>query len=289
MRGDPGVGDILVGYPEEVPSAALSHLIDGVEGNTKTYSHASRIMEFTSARWVDFARKAEPYARLWAVDPAKRHDTDSAEALSQYEKLRRSYLANDEVPGHPPIRAIFQDYARSLGFEDICVSVPARAAVAAASADPSLTLSQLKLIDTAAADWRQIIELRKDKDSHQHLIRLRLFMHSNYTGRPFAFIEDDLARRIHEYQAAARKHGFRTVLSSLTVLLNAKDLQASLGAGLVAGLFGGPVAALGTGLAVEVGQIAVHIAERVHEMRDWRSGHELAYLIETQAKLATGK
>jgi hypothetical protein len=289
MRGDPNVGDILVGYPEEVPSAALSHLVDGIEGNTKTYSHATRIIEFTSARWVDFARKAEPYARLWAGKPGKRDETDREEALKQYEKLRSAYLANAEVPGHPPIRTIFQEYARSLGFEEICVSVPACTATVAKSADPSLTLSQLRLVDTAAADWRQIIELRKDKRSHERLIRLRLFMHSNYTGRSFAFIEDDLSRRIQEYEAVVRKHGFKTVLSSLTVLLNAKDLQASLGAGLVVGLFGGPLAALGTGLAVEVGQIAVHVAERLHEMRDWRSGHELAYLIETQAKIASGK
>lgn len=285
MRGDPDVGDILVGYPEEVPSAALSHLVDGIEGNTKTYSHATRIMEFTSARWVDFARKAEPYARLWAGRPGERDRADREEALNQYERLRSAYLVNAEVPGHPPIRAIFQEYARSLGFEQICVSVPARATAVVAGSDPSLTLSQLKLVDTTTAVWRQIIELRKDKESHQRLIRLRLFMHSNYTGQPFAFIEDDLSRRIHEYEAAARKHGFKTALSSLTVLLNAKDLQASLGAGLVVGLFGGPLAALGTGLAVEVGQIAVHVAERLHEMRDWRSGHELAYLIDTQEKL----
>ena len=64
MRGDPNVGDILVGYPEEVPSSALSHLIDGIEGNTVTYSHATRVMEFTAHRWVEFAKEVEPYARL---------------------------------------------------------------------------------------------------------------------------------------------------------------------------------------------------------------------------------
>lgn len=288
MRGDPDVGDILVGYPEEVPSAALSHLVDGIEGDTKTYSHATRIMEFTSSRWVDFARKAEPYARLWAGRPGPRDETDKAETLNQYEKLRSAYLANDELAGYPPIRAIFQDYARSLGFEDICVSVPVSTAGAGISADPSLTLSQLKLIDTAAADWRQIIELRKDKESHQRLIRLRLFMHANYTGRSFDFIEDDLARRLYEYESTASKHGFKTVVSSLSVLLSAKGLQTTLGAGLLAGLFGGPLAALGAGAAVEVGQIAVHVAERLHEMRDWRSGHELAYIIETQKQLASG-
>jgi hypothetical protein len=31
MRGDSIVGGILVGYPEEVQSAVLSQLIDGIE------------------------------------------------------------------------------------------------------------------------------------------------------------------------------------------------------------------------------------------------------------------
>lgn len=286
MRGDSDVGDILIGYPEEVPSTALSHLIDGIEGNTKTFSHATRIMELTSSRWADFARKVEPYAHLFVPRPGLRDGAEKAEVLNQYEKLRSSYLANDALPGHPPVRAIFQEYARSLGFDEICVSVPFRTAEVATNADPSLILSRLKLVDSAAADWRQIIELRKDKESHQRLIRLRLFMHSNYTGRSFAFIEDDLANRLHEYEAASNKHGFKTVLSSLSMLLSAKELQASLGAGLIAGLFGGSLTALGTGAVVEIAQIAVHVTERLHEMRDWRSGHELAYLIETQAKIA---
>jgi hypothetical protein len=282
MRGDPVVGDILVGFPEEVPSAALSHLVDGIEGNTKTYSHASRIMEFTAERWVEFARSAEPYARLWASRPG---ELDASETRSQYERLRSSYLSNEELPGHRPIRAIFHDYARSLGFQDTCVSVPAGRGAAAVSADPSLTLSQLRLVDATSADWRQIVELRKDKRSHQQLARLRLFMHSNYAGQPFAFIEDDLAKRIDDYEASARKHGLKTVLSSLTILLDAKDLQASVGAGLVAGLFGGPLLGIGAGLAVEVGKVAVHVAERFHDMRDWRSGHELAYIFETRAAI----
>jgi hypothetical protein len=283
MRGDSDVGDILVGYPEEVPSTALSHLIDGIEGNSKAYSHASRIIEFTANRWVDFARKAEPYARLWS--PHRSADAE-LEVQQQYLKLRTSYLANEELPGHLPIRAIFHEYAESLGFKDICVLVPASKAQESANADPSLTLSQLRLVDATQADWRQIIEIRKDKQSHRKLVRLRLFMHANYAGRPFAFIEDDLSQRMDEYEAAAEKHGLKTTLSSLTVLLDAKALQSSLGAGLVTGLFGGPLVGITTGLVVEVGKIAVHVAERTHEMREWRSGHELAYVVETRARLA---
>lgn len=281
-RGDPDVGDILVGYPEAVPSAALSHLIDGIEGNNKTYSHAARLFGFITDRWFDFARKAEPYANLWAERPGA---PDELTTKLRFEKLRGAYMSNDKIPGHQPIRTIFHEYAQSFGFRDICVAISADRKKETLSADPSLTLSQLRLVDAASADWRQIVEVRKDKHAHQQLVRLRLFLHSNYAGKSFAYIEDDLSRRVEGYEVSVRKHGLNTVLSSLSVLLDAKDLQASLGAGLVAGLFGGPLAGIGTGIAVEVGKVAVHIAGRRHEMRDWRSGHELAYIFETQASL----
>ncbi len=69
MRGDKDAGDILIGYPEEIPSAALSHLIDGVEGNTNNYSHTNRIMGLITEHWTDFAKSVAPYAHLYAPNP----------------------------------------------------------------------------------------------------------------------------------------------------------------------------------------------------------------------------
>ncbi|HIC46591.1 hypothetical protein [Methylophaga sp.] len=83
-----------------------------------------------------------------------------------------------------------------------------------------------------------------------------------------------------------KKFGFKTTLSSLSLLLDAKAIQASAGAGLVAGLFGGPLIGLSAAAAIEVGKIAVNIAEKRHDLKDWQSGHELAFIFDTKKALS---
>lgn len=283
MRGDPSIGDILVGFPEEVPSAVLSHLIDGVEGNTVTYSHASRVIDFTSNRWVEFAREVEPYVRLWSADP--RHPDDD-EVRTQYRKLQEAYFADASISGMPPIRDAFRRYAKGIGYEQFSVAVPSSTEVSGSQCDPSITLSKLNLIDVSQAGWRQIIDLRKDIESHRKLARLRLFLHKNYAGCSFAYIEDDLSLRIEEYERVTKKFGLKTTLSSLSLLLDAKALQTSAGAGLVAALFGGPIVGLSAAAAIEIGKVAVNIAEKHHDLKDWQSGHELAFIFDARKALS---
>lgn len=282
MQGDPDVGDILVGYPESVPSAALSHLVDGVEGDTVTYSHATRIIELFAVKWVELAKKAEAYASLWSPDP---RTGETKNVADEYRKLQKAYLANACQGEGPSIRQIFHDYATSLGVNKFCVIPPRSEEGPCSQSDLSITLSQLNLIDARCADWRQIIEVRKDVQSHRKLARLRLFVHNNYSGRSFSYIEDDLSRRLEDYRQVTEKFGFKTTISSLSMLLDAKALQTSAGAGLIAGLFGGPVIGLSTAAAIEIGKIAVNVAERRHELKDWQAGHELAYIFETQRRL----
>lgn len=282
MQGDPDVGDILIGYPESVPSAALSHLVDGVEGNTITYSHATRVIELFGVKWAEFAKKAEPYARLWSLDPRGNGARDVAD---EYRKLQKAYLADAQQDDHSAIRQIFHDYAASLGFDKFCVVLPSGNYGGSCQSDPSITLSQLNLIDASNAEWGQILEVRQDIHSHRKLARLRLFLHSSYAGHSFSFIEDDLCRRLDEYEAVTKKFGFKTTLSSLSMLLDAKALQTSVGAGLLAGLFGGPVLGFSAAAAIEIGKVAINVAEKLHELKSWRDGHELAYIFETQKTL----
>ncbi len=283
MRGDPSVDDILVGFPEEVPSAVLSHLIDGIEGNTVTYSHATRVLEFTSNRWVEFAKEVTPYARLWSRDPRR---PDEAEVQSQYRKLQDAYFANAAISGITPVREAFRRYAKGLGFDKFSVAVPSASEVDGSQCDSSIILSKLNLVDASQAEWRQIIELRKDIESHRKLTRLRLFIHKSYADCSFAYIEDDLSQRIEEYERVTKKFGLKTTLSSLSLLLDAKALQASAGAGLIAGLFGGPLVGLSAAAAIEIGKIAVNIAEKHHDFKDWQSGHELAFIFDTKKALS---
>ena len=83
----------------------------------------------------------------------------------------------------------------------------------------------------------------------------------------------------------SKKFGLKTKLSSLSMLLDAKALQTSAGAGLIAGLFGGPLAGLSVALAIEIGKIAINFAEKQHELETWKAGHDLAYIFETQKRL----
>ncbi|WP_176059549.1 hypothetical protein [Paraburkholderia sp. BCC1876] len=283
MRGDPDVGDILVGFPEEIPSAALSHLIDGVEGDTNTYSHATRVIDLVGEKWGEFAKKVSPYANLWCPDPS---DSLGWDVLDQYRKLQNAYCSDASSRGALPIRTTFREYALSVGFERFCVSLPASLQGLHSQCDPSITLSRLSLIDARQADWRQIIEVRKDIQSHRKLARLRLFMHNNYSECSFAYIEDDLCRRLEEYDQVRRKFGFKTTVSSLSMLLDAKALPTSVGAGLVAGLFGGTTLGLAAAAAIEIGKIAINFVEKHHEMKAWQAGHELAYILETKSKLS---
>lgn len=283
MRGDSNIGDILIGYPEEIPSAAISHLIDGIEGNTVTYSHATRVMEFTANRWVEFAKMVEPYARLWSPD-ARRPDDDRLR--NEYRKLQKAYFSDVSIPGVTSVREAFRSYASGIGFERFCVAMTPTTEELGSQRDPSITLSRLSLVDATQAEWRQIIELRKDVQSHRKLARLRLFIHENYADCSFSYIEDDLSRRIEEYEQVTRKFGLKTTLSSLSMLLDAKALQTSAGAGLVAGLFGGPLVGLTTAAAIEIGKIAVNVAEKHHELKDWQSGHELAFIFDAKKALS---
>jgi len=282
MQGDPDVGDILVGYPESIPSAALSHLVDGIEGNTVTYSHATRVMELFGEKWGEFARKAAPYAKLWFPDPDQ---GENRNVEDEYRKLQNAYLADANVGEGPSIRQVFHKYAQSLGYDDFSVVLPANKELSGSQSDPSITLSRLNLIDATQADWRQIIEVRKDVQSHRKLARLRLFIHNNYSGCSFSYIEDDLSRRLEEYEQVSKKFGLKTMLASLSMLLDAKALQTSAGAGLIAGLFGGPLVGLSTTAAIEIGKIAINVAEKHHELKDWKAGHDLAYVFETQKRL----
>jgi hypothetical protein len=287
MRGDPDVGDILMGYPEEIPSAALSHLIDGVEGNTKTYSHANRVMDVCIEKWGNLARELTPYARLWTRESEVENEEEAEREIKrQYRKLQTAYFENASCEGSLPVRQIFRDYATGMGFDRFCVIGPPSESCSNNQTDQSITLSQLSLIDTSEAGWKQIIEVRKDFQSHRKLSRLRLFMHNNYNGRSFAYIEDDLSRRIEEYYQVTKKFGFKTASSSISMLLDSKALQTSVGAGLIAGLFGGSLAGLSAAATVEIGRIAINVAERRHEMKDWQAGHDLAYIFETQQRFS---
>ncbi len=107
--------------------------------------------------------------------------------------------------------------------------------------DFSLILSNLNLIDTSETSWEQILEFRKDKDASKKLRNLRLFFHDNYKGKDRQYIEDDLMKRLEDYEQKCKEWGFQTKNSTMTAILNSKNFQTSLYATLIGASFGQPI------------------------------------------------
>ena len=148
-----------------------------------------------------------------------------------------------------------------------------------------LVASKLPLIDTSKATWDQIIEFRRSSEAKIKLRKLRLFFFENYTGKPKSFIEDDLLSRFDDYEKTRREFGFDAISSSISVLLDCQNLQASLVAGLAAALFGGPSAAISAGAVVELGKFSLVMGEKRAQIRRLSDGHELAYIIAAKRHL----
>lgn len=117
------------------------------------------------------------------------------------------------------------------------------------------------------------------------LRRLRLFFTENYIGKSRAFIEDDLLRRVADYERTRKKHGFDAVLSSLSILLDANTLQAAAVAGLTSALFGGVAIGVTTGAAIELGKVLIELGKKQANIRNLAEGHELGHVIRAREKL----
>jgi len=267
-----GTGDdVLLYFPEEIPADALSNIVFGAD-DLSQYERGGRVLRFVED-WAAFQRSVRPY-RPWP--------TPSSSVEDDYEDLRTAYLENRNIGGLGSVRRHFHAFAQKVGLEYQDVLLPFSPGAVASSDDtvPVLTLAGLDLIDATHATWEQIVEIRGDPEAQRSLMRLRAFLSQNYTGRSRNFVEDDLGRRLDEYERTRRKFGFTTLTSAISVLLDSKSLLGAASAAVGTGLLGGPAAAAIAAAAVEVGKVSLEIAKKRREMVDWEKGHELAYILE---------
>jgi hypothetical protein len=144
----------------------------------------------------------------------------------------------------------------------------------------TLKLLNLDLIDTSKADWEQIIEIRKDKNSINKLRKLKTFFHENYTGKEKNFIQDDLLNRIEDYKNVTKDWGFETLVSSITLM---KTSLTTVGSSLVMALTGQPLeVAAATGIFVGIGNISLQFAKEKHKLMKLGRDHPLAYIIDSK-------
>jgi hypothetical protein len=269
-----GGGKILVEIPEVVPSKAFVDVVYGV-GSADSALYPTLFFDFFD-RWSEFV-KAVSSVRISKAGSSKEDD---------YADLPQLYQSNVKLNGSQTIRDAFQKYSRSLGAEfSTVVTFGSSSHPEADASYYALTLVRLPWIDADAASWEQIIELRHDIESTQKLRRLRLFFYENYASKTPAFITDDLLRRLDDYEAVRKKHGFEVLTGSLSSILTATNLTSAVGVGLAAALFGGPIAGIGSTAIVEAGNFAIELSKKLYAVREFEKGHEFAYLIDAKKRL----
>lgn len=217
-----------------------------------------------------------------------KRDRESGNFINVTRKaLLEGYIDNRTLENGVNVRQALRDFAARLGIEKYSVLLPEHPDSVDTAAGDSicLTLSNLSLVDTARTSWAQIHELRRDRSALHKLRKLKLFLHETYSGQDQAFIEDDLAQRLYDYENTCRDHGLETCTSLLSMLLDAEHLQNALTGGVVAALFGGPATGLGAAAVIELSQIALEYAERRHQFEKFRRDHELGFIVHARHEL----
>jgi hypothetical protein len=269
MRGT-GSG-IICEMPDPIDVEVVVKLVFGDEAPRHL------IISYLDDYWAPFMARVRPAI----IQPRKSTDPEA------YVELKNLYLSNAGVPGGSSVRQAFHEFAASLGVRSFSVLLPHQEGVPASFSDTYafLAASRLSLVDTSRASWDQVMELRNDPEARAQLRRLRLFFLESYIGKSREYVEDDLLCRMDDYERARKKHGFDAVTSTLSVLLDARTLQAAAVAGVSTALFGGPISGISVGAAVELGKVVLEVTKQRAAIKDLADGHELGYVLRARDKL----
>lgn len=281
--------------PEYVPFRALTELIYGTEHENKDWGRVlGQLLRHQGDLYREITTNLPEGALLRCFRRADEIGMLPKQVYSAMEVLSAVlpllYVDNVGLTHGKTVRDVVGAFLKQLGWSHAALLLPP-SLVPASDATPddvTITLARIHLVDVDKAPWDQITEFRKDQGAREKFRRLRLFAFREYSGKSVAFIEDDLLERLAGYDAARKAHGFDTTISSLSVLLDAKQLQTAAAGGIVSGLFGGPIAGLGTALSIEIAGIALHVAKKLHSFAKLKQDHELAYIIEARDRLGGG-
>lgn len=144
---------------------------------------------------------------------------------TNYDDVKAAYLQDLAIGPNSSARAEFGKLAEALGKQYSTVLVPDSVEVERQNTYACLVQSNIPLVDTARTLWEQILELRKDPEARAALRSLRLFLYSNYDGKPSSFVADDLARRIDDCSSTRKRMDFESITGRISVLIEAKSVR----------------------------------------------------------------
>ncbi|MCL6100592.1 MAG: hypothetical protein M1391_18695 [Bacteroidetes bacterium] len=152
-----------------------------------------------------------------------------------------------------------------------------------------VTISRLNLIDSKKLSWDKLLEFRKDNEARNKLRKLRLFANENYQDKEKAFIEDDLATRIYDYEQLVKEWEFETSRSLVSMFLSSKILGATISGSLISTYFGvdtlQAIFSISVSASIEIGNLFLEVTKKKHELRQILDTNPISYIKYINEKL----
>ncbi|HEX2835368.1 MAG TPA: hypothetical protein VHW00_20315 [Thermoanaerobaculia bacterium] len=148
-------------------------------------------------------------------------------------------------------------------------------------------LTNLQIVDESALSWKQVAQFREDERAKAAFRRLTHWLDANFVGKTHAFIEDEIAIRLRDYEESLQRHGVRTILGSLAATLDSQMIIAGSAAVATAAYIKDSFAAALVGTSLLLGKVAVHVALSLVDLDEQRRGKdtEISFVAEV-AKLS---
>lgn len=198
-----------------------------------------------------------------------------------------SYLEGVEVSNGTKISTLIDQLSSLTNSKFFSVLLPEKCLLSKDenNCDISLILPNLNLIDTSETPWEQILEFRKDNDASKKLRNLRLFFEDNYRGKDRQYIEDDLMKRLDDYEQITKEWGFQTITLTIGLILDSKNILAVSCAAIFGMRLEEPIIAAIAGTFITIGKISLHLTNCRHAFKCKKNQNDLAYIIEGKERL----
>lgn len=178
----------------------------------------------------------------------------------------------------------YQSFGKGAGF-GLILPQEVRAALQTDETDVlALVTSEVHLVDGNKISWEHVLEFRRDKASKRKLQQFRALFEGPYAGKPASQIQVDIEKKLHAYDTAVKSWGFETRASTVEKFTNQAAIInfLSLAIGASVGELKAAILAGGSGLILNIANLAVHVARRKHGLSQLAEQSDIEYVIDVR-------
>lgn len=134
------------------------------------------------------------------------------------------------------------------------------------------SIEGLGIINDFALTWEQILDFRKDTNARRKYVLFLHWLDKDMISKSPAFIQDEISIRLEDYEKSLKKHGIKTVIGTVSEVLDGKYILGSSGIAAGLSLSGHPVLGSLVGAGLLIGKIAVKVSETALSFDDKELG-----------------